>query len=287
GPRDHLQSLNIPVVADLPVGDNLHDMVFVPLYYRIDNSSLIDPLPYFTVENLYNLYTSASGPLAHHPDGITYINTRHNQRGLDWPDSMIISVVEYFGDSLNGTVSQYIDNSQLWSDYWRPYVGGYYMALDPVLARPVSRGTVRLNSSNPYGPPLVDPKYLTEKRDFETILDAVRLTVYITMKAPISGVTVFPPIPGCQLCDKRYICDDYLRCHVRQLARSYYNFVGTCRMGQSGDNKAVVDSRLRVRGVSNLRVVDASVIPEIPNGHTNAATIMIAERAAQFITQHN
>ncbi|CAG2172485.1 unnamed protein product [Oppiella nova] len=283
GPRDHLQSLNIPVLADLPVGNNLHDMVFVPLYYQITNASFVDPLPYFTVENLYNLYTSASGPLAHHPDGITYLNTRKNQRGWDWPDSMVISVVEYFGDDLGATVSQYINNIQQWTDYWRSYVGGYYMALDPVLARPISRGTVRLNSSDPNGPPLVDPKYLSEKRDFDTILDAVRLTVLITQEVPLSGVTVFPPIPGCQLCENKYICDQYLSCHVKQLARSYYNFVGTCRMGDTNDGMAVVDSRLRVRGVSGLRVVDASVIPEIPNGHTNAATIMIAERAAQFI----
>ncbi|XP_054165836.1 L-sorbose 1-dehydrogenase-like [Oppia nitens] len=287
GPRDHLSALNIPVLLDLPVGNNLHDMVFVPLYYRIDNTSLIDPLPYFTIENLYNYYTSSSGPLAHHPDGVTYLNTRYNRRGDDWPDAMIIAVVEYFGDDLNATVSQYINKTQEWTDYWRQYVGGYYMALDPVLARPISRGTVRLNASNPYGPPLVDPQYLVEHRDFETILDAVRRTVYITVQVPLDGVTIFPPIPGCRLCDDMDICDDYLRCHVRQLARSYYNFVGTCRMGTNSDNNSVVDSRLSVKGVSNLRVVDASVIPEIPNGHTNAVTIMIAERAAQFIRENN
>jgi len=103
------------------------------------------------------------------------------------------------------------------------------MALDPVLARPLSRGTVRLNATNPTGPPLVDPRYLTNNQDFETILDAVRITIYITLRSPLRGVSLFPPIPGCQLCDNRYICDDYLRCHIRQLSRSYYNFVGSCR----------------------------------------------------------
>ena len=88
GPSDHLQDLNIPIVADLPVGDNLHDMVFVPLYYRISDPTLIDPLQYFTVENLYNYYTSSSGPLGHHPDGVAYLSSRNNTRGQDWPDSM-------------------------------------------------------------------------------------------------------------------------------------------------------------------------------------------------------
>ena len=229
GPRSHLEELDITVRADLPVGDNLHDMLFVPLYYRIDNSSLIDPLPYFTAENLYDYYSSATGPLAHHPDGITYLNSRLN-RDPTWPDTMTISVVEYFGDSLNSTVSQYVANQAEWADYWRPYVGGYYMALDPVLARPRSRGTVRLNTSDPTGAPLVDPRYLEDNQDFETILDAVRQTVNITIQEPLSGVTVFPPIPGCRhLCPNRHLCDDYLRCHIRQLGRSYYNFVGTCR----------------------------------------------------------
>jgi len=111
GPRDHLQSLNITVKADLPVGDNLHDLVFVPLYYRIDNRSLVDKLPYFNVDNLYNYYMNSSGPLAHHPDGVTYLNSRYNLQDRNWPDSMVITVVEYFGDNLNGTVAQYISNS--------------------------------------------------------------------------------------------------------------------------------------------------------------------------------
>lgn len=110
GPRSHLNELNITVRADLPVGNNLHDMLFVPLYYRINDPTLIDPLPYFTDENLYNYYTSATGPLAHHPDGITYLSTRTNPYNQSWPDAMTISVVEYFGDSLNGTVNQYISN---------------------------------------------------------------------------------------------------------------------------------------------------------------------------------
>ena len=111
GLTEHLRSMNITVIQDLPVGDNLQDMVFVPLYYRIENSSLVDPLPYFTVENLYSYYTNSSGPLAHHPDGVTYLSTRNNTRGTNWPDTMVISVVEYFGDDLNSTVDQYVNNT--------------------------------------------------------------------------------------------------------------------------------------------------------------------------------
>jgi choline dehydrogenase len=103
------------------------------------------------------------------------------------------------------------------------------MAVDPVLVRPLSRGTVRLNASDPWGPPLVDPRYLTNTQDFEAILDAVRISIYITLRDPLKYVTLFPPIPGCSLCQNKYICDEYLKCHVRQLSRSYYCFVGSCR----------------------------------------------------------
>ena len=123
--------------------------------------------------------------------------------------------------------------------------------------------------------------YLSNNDDFEAMMDVTRLAVDVIRKYPMPSVTQFPPIPGCPPC--AFFCEEYLRCHVRQLARSYYNFVGSARMGVAGDANAVVDPTFRVMGFDNLRVVDASVIPEIPNGHTNAVTIMLAEKAARLI----
>lgn len=108
GPYDHLYDLDIPIRTNLPVGNNLHDMVFVPLYYRINDPNLIDPFPTFNTDNLYNYFVNSDGPLAHHPDGVTYHSTANNPN-TTWPDTMIISVVEFF-DDLNGTVSQYTSN---------------------------------------------------------------------------------------------------------------------------------------------------------------------------------
>lgn len=113
------------------------------------------------------------------------------------------------------------------------------------------------------------------------MLDAVRFAWNAIETYPLPNVTRFPPIPGCPPC--LFNCEQYLQCHVRSLARSYYNFVGTARMGTAGDPNAVVDPNFRVLGYNNLRVVDASIIPEIPNAHTNAATIMIAEKAARLL----
>lgn len=292
GPRIHLEELNIPVVRDLPVGNNLQDQVFVPLYYRIDNQTTrqVDPYPRFDVTNLYEYFHNASGPLAHHADGVTYYSSSVNPNGTNWPDTMIISVVEFF-NNLNATVAQYASNQNEWRQYWQPYSNdGYYLAIDPVLARPTSRGTVRLNATNPLSAPLIDPNYLSNRTDFEALLDVTRFIVRALQRYPLTGVIQFPPIPGCPLtgCNlTETLCEIYLRCHIRQLSRSYYNFAGTARMGLANDTEAVVDPEFHVIGFNNLRVIDASIIPEIPNGHIIAATIMLGEKGSQLIIQDN
>lgn len=157
-----------------------------------------------------------------------------------------------------------------------------------MLARPRSRGTVRLNPSNIYGPPLIDPKYLSHEADFKALLDVTWFAVQALRRYPLEGVEEFPPIPGCPIpCITDILCEAYLRCHIRSLTRSYYNFAGTARMGLTNDSEAVVDEQFRVIGIENLRIVDASVIPEIPNGHITAATIMLGEKAAHLIIQEN
>lgn len=110
GPADHLSQLNIPIIKNLSVGNNLHDMIFVPLYYRLNDTSLFNPYPRFDANNLYKYFRYADGPLAHHADGLTYFSSSQNNGNAYWPDTMIISVVEFFND-LNGTVLQYVNNT--------------------------------------------------------------------------------------------------------------------------------------------------------------------------------
>jgi choline dehydrogenase len=97
------------------------------------------------------------------------------------------------------------------------------------------------------------------------------------------------PIPGCKACGKRslYDCEEYLKCYVHQLSNTYNHPIGTCKMGSVNDTQSVVDERLRVIGVSGLRVIDASIMPEMINGNPNAATIMIGEHGAQMIKDNN
>ncbi|MQY10164.1 putative GMC-type oxidoreductase [Streptomyces sp. RB5] len=155
---------------------------------------------------------------------------------------------------------------------------GHGITIGAVLLSPASRGTVRLASADPLAPPDIDPGYLTDPADLAVLAAGVRRAQQLYTApslAPYAGDPIEPAAVE--------LTDDELTAFVREQAETLYHPVGTCRMGD--DSGAVVDPALRVRGVTGLRVADASVMPLIPHGHTNAPTMMIAERAAELIPQ--
>jgi choline dehydrogenase len=145
------------------------------------------------------------------------------------------------------------------------------------LLRPKSRGTVRLRSTDPHAAPLIDPRFLCEPEDFETLRDGARRMRAIMDAAPLAPVRSQPLYPVDPTDDAAF--ED----SIRRLSDSQYHPVGTCKMGS--DPLAVVDARLRVHGLSGLRVIDASVMPTIIGGNTNATTIMIGEKAADLLRE--
>ena len=147
-----------------------------------------------------------------------------------------------------------------------------------VLLRPESRGYVRIKSTDPRAAPAIHPNYLATAKDRETITAGVAAMRRI-FQAPAMARYIAEEIePGAQ-CDN----DDELLDFIRHRGSTTYHPVGTCRMGQ--DPKAVVDERLRVRGFTGLRVIDASIMPAVVSGNTNAATIMIGEKGADMILE--
>ena len=147
-----------------------------------------------------------------------------------------------------------------------------------ILLQPRSVGEVRLGSSDLLAPPVVDPRYLSdpEGRDAEVLLHGLRLARRILAQEPLASRVDSEVLPGVEA-----QTDEALIAHVRARSQTLYHPVGTCRMGT--DERAVVDPQLRVRGLEGLRVVDASVFPALPRGHTNWPTVMVAERAADLI----
>ena len=161
-------------------------------------------------------------------------------------------------------------------DHGRNRLPGHGFTVHACVLRPASRGAVRLRSARPQDPPRIQPHYLSEPADLEVLLEGVRLSREIIAAAPLAAYRGREVFPGEGVSERRE-----LEAIVRRKAETIYHPAGTCRMGS--DAASVVDAELRVRGVEGLRVVDASVMPRLIGGNTNAPTIMIAEKAADLI----
>jgi choline dehydrogenase len=149
-------------------------------------------------------------------------------------------------------------------------------SIGPTLVAPRSVGRLALRSADPTEPPLIDPNYLADEADLSSLVAGIKVGREIAGQAPLD------PYRGEELTPGVHVgTDDALAAYVRATCETLYHPVGTCRMGP--DDDAVVDLDLRVRGVEGLRVVDASVMPTIVRGNTNAPTMMIAEKAATLI----
>jgi choline dehydrogenase-like flavoprotein len=154
-----------------------------------------------------------------------------------------------------------------------------YMALIQLL-RPKSEGSVRLASSDPADKPVIDPNFFADPYDMRTLIAGFREARRIFAQPALAAMTGAEIEPGAQVQS-----DADIDAALRRIVNTAYHPTGTCKMGPDSDPMAVVDARLRVRGVSGLRVVDASVMPEIISGNTSAPTMMIAQRAAAFILE--
>lgn len=154
-----------------------------------------------------------------------------------------------------------------------------YMGLIQLL-RPKSSGSVRLASNRPEDKPVIDPNFFADPYDMQTLIAGFRACRHIFAQPALAAMTGAEIEPGAQ-----HQSDVEIGAALRKIVNTAYHPTGTCKMGPDSDPMAVVDNRLRVRGVSGLRVVDASVMPDIISGNTSAPTMMIAQRAAQFILQ--
>jgi choline dehydrogenase-like flavoprotein len=148
----------------------------------------------------------------------------------------------------------------------------------PANMHPPSRGQLKITSDDPRAPPLIDPAYLAEQADVDVMVEGLRLAREIAHGAGLRDWVAREVFPGSAMQDRAA-----LAVHVRNSTSPFYHPVSTCRMGRADDAMAVVDTDCLVLGLTNLRVVDASIFPSIPQAMTNAATIAVAERASDII----
>jgi choline dehydrogenase-like flavoprotein len=166
-------------------------------------------------------------------------------------------------------------------DHARKVRYGHGISSHVTLLRPKSRGSVRLNSIDPYSPPEIDPNFFSHPDDMSTMIKAWKKQYSMLMSARFSDIlaeSLYPVDPDDDLAIEK---------DIRRRADTQYHPVGTCKMGPSNDEMAVVNNRLCVYGVTVLRVIDASIMPSLIGGNTNAPTIMIAEKAADMIKEEH
>jgi len=157
------------------------------------------------------------------------------------------------------------------------------VAVLPGLVLPKSTGSISLASKDPFTYPFIDPNYLSHPADVEVLVEAIKFTRALMKATAFEGLVSHEfRIPSINHPQES---DEYIRELIRRTAITIYHPTGTCKMGSINDPSTVVDSRLRVKGVRHLRVIDASIMPTIPSGNTNAPTIMIAEKASDLIKQ--
>ncbi len=257
GPADELNHAGIRPTQNLPgVGKNLHDHPMVSVGYLCTQ-----PVSLASAESLSNVLRYLClkrGPLVSNvAEAGIFLHTRAE---LEVPDLQLIFGPTYY---VNHGLEKRKDHC---------------FGFGPTLITPESRGEISLRSADPLAPPAIRANYLSTEQDLRVIMEGVRIS------RQIAQTKAFQPYRGAELHPGAgIITDAEIAGFIRGSAQTLYHPVGTCKMGS--DEMAVVDSRLRVWGIDRLRVADASIMPRIIAGNTNAPTIMIAEKAADMILQ--
>jgi choline dehydrogenase len=256
GPADDLKQRGVKLVADLPeVGRNLRDHLAAGLVVKTKNAKTL--ISGRTPAGFARYLARHEGPLTSNV-GEAYLFTA-SEDGLDQPDiEVLFAPVAFLDEGLT-----------------RPKEHGY--TISAVLQKPRSHGTITLSTLDPTAAPNIDPAYLTDPDG----LDHATLTRGMALCEKIAGAPQLAPFSDGYMLLPGLSGPDLYEASIRRYAQTLYHPVGTCRMGS--DAASVVDPELRVRGIEGLRVADASVMPAIIRGHTNAPSMVIGEKAAELV----
>ncbi|XP_068155539.1 glucose dehydrogenase [FAD, quinone] [Drosophila tropicalis] len=287
GPADHLKNLGIPVKANLPVGRNLKDHASLPVIFQIDKSTARKPTEEELVDSMYNLLMGRHSKLLHHE--ATALTGFINTTSLHGPNPDI-QTTNFFSlmqsPELKGYVAATGFNERVAKSILsaNQHTNTYITYL--LHLKPFSAGYLELQSADYLDAPILQPGYMTDERDVDTYIRA--LNIYKNLPETRAFAEREAKLHKIDLKDcnsLEYQSDEYWRCYIRHMTTTVYHPVGTARMGPANDPTSVVDARLRVHGVKGLRVIDASIMPDIVGANTNAACIMIGEKGADMIKE--
>ena len=263
GPADHLLEHGISVRADLRGGGaNLQDHPQVVVRHGVENRRTLQWLSRMDRGALAMIEyaLTCGGAAAYMPTGVGCV--LRSEDGLEEPDLQGIFVPGTSGGKIRHPFARATEADSI----------GLLM----YQLRPESRGKLSLRGDDPFAPPRIEANYFADPRDRAAIRGGVRVARRIFEQPAFSGISTgeVAPGPGADV-------DTW----IGQTARTNFHPVGTCRMGPDNDLGAVVDARLRVRGVEGLRVADASIMPRLTSGNTNAPSMLIGQRCADFMLE--
>jgi choline dehydrogenase-like flavoprotein len=266
GPAEHLRAHGIAVVLDRPgVGANLQDHLQLRLIYKVDGITTLNeryhsPLGFARMLAEYALLRR--GPLTMAPSQLgLFTRSDRDQERANLQFHIQPLSLDRFGEPLHSFPAFTASAANL---------------------RPTSRGFVRLRSPDPSAPPVIQPNYLSTDEDRRVAVDAIRLTRRIAAQPALAAFhpNEYLPGPAVRDDDERALAQA-----AGDIGTTIFHPVGTAKMGLASDPMTVVDERLRVAGIKRLRVIDASVMPAITSGNTNAPTMMIAEKGADLLRE--
>lgn len=293
GPSEHLKELGIPLVKDLPVGQNMYDhMSHLGLVFLVNQTGIgLIESEAISVSNVFQWVRDGSGilTLAAGIEGIGYIKTKISEEYLNYPDIEFLFQPASITSENSQTIRRKIRiTDEFFDEVYGDIVEKPSFSLAPILLHPKSKGFIRLRDKNPYHWPMFYYDYFTDRRDMLTLVEAIKYAV------KLSQTDAFKKY-GARVHDKHYpTCkefhfgtDEYWECTIRTISVPLQHQVGTCKMGPESDPEAIVDHELRVHGIKKLRVADTSIIPFALSAHTNAPSVMIGEKLADMLKKEN
>ena len=280
GPEDHLKHHGIDVKLNLPgVGSSLYDHPNFPVHFNLKDKELsmsrfqrIDKAIIMGLQ--YIFFKKGVGSKSFW--STTLFHSLKNNELPEIQVNFTPMVVKEEGGGSNFKIQNILNIGKTVIARGKTAVPGIQMDIN--LLQPKSVGSIKLYSSNPYEKPLIDPNYFDDKRDIDDLTEAFKYIRYVSQQKAFKNILSSELSPGNEI-----KTDEEIQMSIRELTTTGHHPVSTCRMGIESDKGAVLDETLKVRGIKNLRVVDASAFPDQINGNTNAAVIMMAEKAADMV----